>query len=47
VPPRIRDLAALEHDVLDRPVAEEVARGEARVPRADDDRRDVLDDVNP
>jgi hypothetical protein len=29
--------------VVDRPLAEEVARGEARVPRADDDRGDALD----
>ena len=36
-------LAALEHDVVDRPVAEETARGKARVPRTDDDRGGALD----
>src|SRR4029077_19162562 len=44
-PPGIRHLAALEHDVVDRPVAEEAARGQARVPRTDDDRGYALDDV--
>jgi hypothetical protein len=29
--------------VIDRPVAEEVAGGEARVPRADDDRGKAVD----
>ena len=43
-PPGVRHLAALEDDVVDRPVAEEVARGETRVPRADDDRGGALDD---
>jgi hypothetical protein len=33
--------------VVDRPFAEEVARGEARVPRADDDRGYVLDGLAP
>jgi hypothetical protein len=33
--------------VVDRPVAEEVAGGEARVPRADDDRGNALDDPDP
>ena len=46
-PPGVRHLAALEHDVVDRPVAEEVARGEARVPRADDDRGNALDGPAP
>jgi hypothetical protein len=30
--------------MVDRPVAQEVARGQARVPRADDDRGNALDD---
>src|ERR1022692_4619259 len=46
-PPGVRYLAALEHDMIDRPVAEKVARREARVPRADDDRSDALDDLAP
>jgi hypothetical protein len=33
--------------MVDRPVGQEAAGGEARVPRADDDRGYVLDDVNP
>ena len=33
--------------MVDRPVAEETARGEARVPRTDDDRGGVLDDLAP
>ena len=36
-PPRIRHLAAFQHDVVDGPAGQEVAGGEARVPRADDD----------
>ena len=36
-----------EDDVIDRPLAQEVARGEARVPRADDDRGAVLDASAP
>jgi hypothetical protein len=31
--------------MVNRPVAEEAARGQARVPRADDDRGYALDDV--
>jgi hypothetical protein len=46
-PPGVRHLAAFEHDVVDRPVAEEAAGREARVPRADDDGGDVLDDLSP
>jgi hypothetical protein len=46
-PPGVRHLAALEHDVADRPVAKEVARGEAGVTRADDDRGDALDGLAP
>ena len=42
-PPGVRHLAALQHDVVDRTAAQEVARGEARVSRADDDRGDALD----
>jgi hypothetical protein len=30
--------------VVNRPLAQEVTGGQARVPRADDDRGDVLDD---
>jgi hypothetical protein len=33
--------------MVDRPVAEEMARGEARVPRTDDDGRDALDGFVP
>src|SRR6185437_15006898 len=36
--PGVRHFAALQHDVVDRPVAQEVARGKTRVPRADYDR---------
>ena len=43
VPPGVRHLAALEHDMVDRPLAEEVAGGEAGVAGADDDRGDALD----
>ena len=46
-PPGVRHLAALEHDVVDRPVGEEAARGEAGVPGADDDRGDALDGAGP
>ncbi len=41
--PGVRHLAALEHDVIYRPVAEEVACREARVPRSDNDRGEALD----
>ena len=41
-PPGIRHLAALEYDVVDRPLTEEVAGGEACVPGADDDRGGAL-----
>jgi hypothetical protein len=44
-PPGVCHLTALEHDVVDRPVGQEVTRGQARVPRADDDRGYALDDV--
>src|SRR5690606_4149872 len=43
-PPGVRHLTALEHDVVDRPFAEEVARREAGVAGPDDDRGDSLDD---
>ena len=33
--------------MIDRPAAEEVARGKARVPRPDDDRGELLDDLAP
>jgi hypothetical protein len=33
--------------MIDRLVGQEAARGEARVPRADDDRGYALDDVDP
>ena len=42
-PPRIGDVAALEHDVIDRPVGEKPARGEAGVAGPDDHRGDALD----
>jgi hypothetical protein len=44
-PPRVRDPAALKHDVIDRAVAKEMAGRQAGVTRADDDRGDVLDDL--
>ena len=43
VPPRVRRLAALEHDVVDRPFGEEVAGGEAGVPGAYDDCGEAFD----
>jgi hypothetical protein len=43
VPPRVRNLAALEHDVVDRPLGEEMAGGQPGVAGADDDGRDALD----
>ena len=33
--------------MIDRPVAQEVARGEARVPSANDDRGNALDGLRP
>src|SRR6202044_1742758 len=41
-PPGVRHLATLEHDVLDRLVAQEVTCSETRVPRPDDDRGGAL-----
>ena len=41
--PGVRHLAALEHDVIDRALAEAAARRQPGVPGADDDRRDVFD----
>ena len=43
-PPGVRHLTAFEHDVVDRPFAEEVARREAGMAGPDDDRGDSLDD---
>ncbi|MEV0615725.1 hypothetical protein AB0I81_20600 [Nonomuraea sp. NPDC050404] len=43
MPPGVGHLAALQDEVVDRPLGEEVARGQARVPGADDDGGDVLD----
>ena len=42
-PPGVRDLAALEHHVIDRALGETPARRQAGMPGADDDRRDVFD----
>ena len=36
-PPRVGDVSPLEHDVVERPLAEEVAGGEAGMARTDDD----------
>jgi hypothetical protein len=47
MPPRVRYLAALEHDVVDRPAAQEVACGKTRVPRPDDDGGGALDGLAP
>ena len=47
VPPGIRDLAALEHDVIDRAVGEQPARREAGVAGADDDGGDAFDGCAP
>jgi hypothetical protein len=46
-PPGVRHLTALKDDVVDRPLAQEVARGKARVPRPDDDGGSALDDSAP
>src|SRR5581483_4373580 len=46
-PPGVGHLPALEDDVVDRPVAQEVTRGQARVPRADNDRGGALDGWSP
>ena len=43
MPPRIRDLAALEDDVVDRPLSEEVAGGKAGMAGAYDNCGEVLD----
>jgi hypothetical protein len=43
VPPGVRRLAALEHDVVDRPFGEEVAGGEAGMPGAYDDCGEAFD----
>ena len=41
--PRVGDLAALQHDMINRPAGKKVAGGEAGVPRADNDRGNALD----
>jgi len=46
-PPRVRHLAALEHDVVDRSLTEEVAGGEASVASAYDNGGDALDGEDP
>jgi len=47
VAPRVRDLAALEDDVIDRSLAEQPAGREAGVPGADYDGREALDVRRP
>jgi hypothetical protein len=46
VAPRVRDLAALEDDVVERALAEKVAGGEAGVAGAYDDGGEVFDGAN-
>ena len=41
--PGVRHLTALDHDVIKRPLGEEVAGGEAGVSCAYDDRREAFD----
>jgi hypothetical protein len=43
MPPGVRHLATLENHVVDRPLTQKVARGEAGMSGADDNRRDALD----
>src|SRR6185369_13093425 len=45
--PGVRHLAALQHDVVDRPLGEQAAGGESGVTRADDDRGGALDGSAP
>jgi hypothetical protein len=40
--PGVRELAALEHDVVDRPLPEEMAGGKTGVPGTDDDDAEAL-----
>jgi hypothetical protein len=47
VPPRVRELAALEHDVIERLLSEEVTGGEAGMTCAYDNGREVLDVRRP
>ncbi len=42
--PRVRDLTALEHDVIDRAIREKPARRETGVAGADHDGGDALDE---
>jgi hypothetical protein len=42
-PPGVRQLAALEHDMVDRPLTEEVAGGKAGMTGADDNGGEALD----
>ena len=41
--PGVGDLAAFEHDVIDRPFGQQPAGGKTRMAGADDDRRDAFD----
>jgi hypothetical protein len=43
VPPRVRRLTALDHDVVERPLTEEVAGGETGMAGTDDDGFEALD----
>ncbi len=45
--PGVRDLAAFEHDVVDRPLAQPLTGGQTGVTGPDDDRGDVLDVRRP
>ena len=45
--PGVGHLAALEHDVIDRALAEAAARRQPGVPGADDDGRDAFDGAAP
>ena len=47
VPPGVRHLAPLEHHVVDRPLGQKVAGGEAGMPGADDDGGEALDGEVP
>jgi hypothetical protein len=46
-PPRVRDLATLDYDVVDRPLTEEVTGGEPGVAGAYDNSREALDGEAP
>ena len=45
--PRVRDLATLDYDVVDRPLTEEVTGGEPGVAGAYDNSREALDGEAP